>query len=133
NINFELGQAYFYARDFDRAIEQYQKTLQLEPGYPPAQIFVAAAFEQKGNYDEAIAHFKASPQLNRGGGGSFAKAGLGHAYAVAGRKTDALAVIEELKSLSAQEYVPSASIALVYAGLGEKDQALMWLNKAYED
>ena len=132
-INFELGQAYFYARDYDRAIQQYQKTLDLDPGFPAAYQFLPVAYEQKGNYDEAIARFKASPLMNRAGEWTFTKAGLGHVYGLAGQKTEALAMVDELKELSKKQYVPAASIALVYAGIGDKDQAFEWLNKAYED
>jgi hypothetical protein len=59
--------------------------------------------------------------------------GLGHAYGVAGKKAEARAVLDELKQRSQQEYVPADSIALVYAGLGEKDQAFIWLEKAYDE
>ncbi len=63
---------------------------------------------------------------------TLSQAGLGHVYAVTGKKSEALTVLERLKQLSAQEYVPATSIALIYAGLGEKDQAFAWLDKAYE-
>jgi hypothetical protein len=59
--------------------------------------------------------------------------GLGHVYAVSGKKGEARTVLNELKQLSGQEYVPAYGIALVYAGLGEKDQAFAWLEKAYEE
>ena len=64
---------------------------------------------------------------------SFSMSGLGHAYGVAGKKAEARAVLDELKQRSQQEYVPADSIALVYAGLGEKDQAFIWLEKAYDE
>ena len=61
------------------------------------------------------------------------KGGLGHVYAVTGKKSEARTLLDELKQLSAQEYVPATSIALIYAGLGEKDQAFAWLEKGYEE
>ncbi len=131
-INFELGLAFYYARDYDRAIEQFQKTLELDPDFPPAQQFLPSAYEQKGMYGEAIAGFEKAT-LTGGNEWSLTRGGLGHVYAVLGRKSEALAVLDELKQLSAQEYVPATSIAIIYAGLGEKDQAFTWLEKGYQE
>ncbi len=59
--------------------------------------------------------------------------GLGHAYAVSGKRAEAQKVLAELKDLSKRRYVAPFDVALVYAGLGDKAQALEWLGKAYED
>lgn len=131
-INFELGQAYYYARDYDRAIDQYRKTIDMDPGFPPSYQFLAACYEQKGQLDEAIAHYKVSPMINRGGEWTFTKGGLGHAYAVKGQKQDAFRMISELQELSRDQFVPASSIALIYAGLGMNDEAFNWLEKGYE-
>jgi TolB-like protein/DNA-binding winged helix-turn-helix (wHTH) protein len=131
-INFELGLAFYYARDYDQAIEQFQKTLELDQDFPPAHAFLPAAYEQKGMYGEAIAEFKSAIPL-KGGSEVTYLAGLGHVYAVSGKKSEARTLLDELKHLSAQEYVPAPNIALIYAGLGEKDQAFAWLEKGYED
>jgi len=132
-INFELGLAFYYARDYDQAIEQFQKTLELDPNFPPVQQFLPAAYEQKGMYGESIAGFKEWATLKGGSEWSFSMAGLGHVYAVSGQKGEARSVLDELKQLSGEQYVPSSSIALVYVGLGEKDQAFAWLEKGYEE
>jgi TolB-like protein/Tfp pilus assembly protein PilF len=129
-INFELGQAYFYARDYDKAIEQYQKTLELDNGFPPALQYLPAVYAQKGNYPEAIAKYENALLLGLGGESTMGKGGLGYAYASNGQKQEALALIDELKKLSQQQYVPNASIALIYTGLGDKDEAFAWLEKA---
>jgi TolB-like protein/DNA-binding winged helix-turn-helix (wHTH) protein/Flp pilus assembly protein TadD len=131
-INFELGLAFFYARDYDQAIEQFQKTLELDQNFPSAHNFLPATYLQKGMYDEAIAEFKKAIPLTADSERSLSKAGLGNAYAVIGKKSEARAVLAELKQTYEQEYVPANSIALIYAGLGEKDQAFAWLDKAYE-
>jgi serine/threonine protein kinase/tetratricopeptide (TPR) repeat protein len=128
-INFELGLAFYYAHDYDNAIEQFQKTLELDPNPPPIRQFLPAAYEQKGMYADAIAGFKKATPLGAGREWSFNMAGLGHVYAVSGQKDEARKVLDELKQLSGQQYVPAPSIALVYAGLGEKDQAFVWLEK----
>ena len=131
-INFELGLAYYYARDYDQAIQQFQKTLELDQNFPPAHNLLPAAYEQKAMYSEAIAGFKKSIPLTSAGESTLSRAGLGHVYAVTGRKSDARIVLGELKQTSGKEYLPATSVALIYAGLGEKDQAFAWLDKAYE-
>jgi serine/threonine-protein kinase len=133
SINFELGIAYYYARDYDRAIQQFQKTLELDPNFPLVHWALPAAYEQKGMYDQAIVGFKKGVALRGGTEWSFSMSGLGHVYGVSGKKAEARAVLDELMQTSRQQYVPADSIALVYAGLGEKDQAFTWLEKAYEE
>jgi TolB-like protein/DNA-binding winged helix-turn-helix (wHTH) protein len=131
-INFELGLSYYHARDYDKAIEQFQKTLELDQNFPAAHNFLPAAYEQKGMYKEAIAEFKQSIPLAKGSEATLSKAGLGHVYAVTGKKGDAGLLLDELKQTFGKEYLPASNIALIYAGLDDKDQAFAWLNKAYE-
>ena len=131
-INFELGLSYYHARDYDKAIEQFQKTLELDQNFPAVHNFLPAAYEQKGMYKEAIAEFKRSLPLMKGSETTLSKAGLGHVYAVIGSKSDAAILLDELKQTFDTEYLPASSIAMIYAGLDEKDQAFTWLNKAYE-
>jgi serine/threonine-protein kinase len=131
-INFELGTAYYYARDYDHAIEQFQKTLELDPNFPPVQGFLAGSYEQRGKYAEAISI--SDNEIVRGDTElSSSRAGLGHIYAVSGKKGEARAVLDELKQISQTQYVPADRIALIYAGLGENDEAFAWLEKAYEE
>ena len=131
-INFELGLAFYYARDYDRAIEQFKKTLELDQNFPSVHNFLPAAYEQKGMYNEAVAGFNKAIPLTSKSEWTLSMAGLGRLYAVIGKKSEARKLLNELKQRSPQEYVPASSIALIYAGLGEKDQAFVWLDKAYE-
>ena len=131
-INFELSLAYYFRRDYDRAIDQFKKTLELNPDFPPVHQFLPAAYEQKGMYDEALAGFKKAVSL-QGTDAQYAVAGLGHLYAITGRKSEAEKQIAELKQVSQQQYVRSSYIALIYAGLGDKDQAFAWLEKGFEE
>ena len=132
-INFELGLAFFYSRDYDKAIEQFQKTLELDQNFPPPHVFLPAAYEQKGMYSEAMAEFKKAIPQRGGPEWSLRKGGLGRLYAILGKKNEARTELDELKQLAAQEYVPATSIALIYASLGEKDEAFAWLEKGYEE
>jgi serine/threonine-protein kinase len=133
STNSELGLAFYFARDYDKAIQQFRLTLELDPDFPLATAQLPATYELKGMYDQAIAGFKKLATQRGDTRGSNSLAGLGHAYAMSGRKAEARVVLDELKQRSQKEYVPAISIALVYAGLGEKDQAFIWLEKAYEE
>jgi len=122
--------AYFGGR-YDRAIAQLQKTLEMDPKFPVAHWGIGLAYEQKGQYERAIAAFEkakaiAPDSLNT-------KASLGHAYALQGKRREAEKIIAELKDQSKQKYVSSYQVAVIYAGLGERDRALEWLEKAYEE
>ncbi|MDQ2938060.1 MAG: tetratricopeptide repeat protein, partial [Acidobacteriota bacterium] len=133
-INFEQGLGFYYGREYDKAIEQYKKTLELDPSFPPAYGELPSAYGLKGMYDEAIAGFQKGISIK--GSGSewfFSMSGLGYVYAVSGKKAEALAIINELQRLSERQYVPADRVAIIYAGLGEKDQAFSWLEKAYEE
>ena len=80
---------------------------------------------------EAIAEFQRAIQLEPAAAEN--RSMLGHAYAVSGNKVQALKIIDELKELSKSVYVPPYNIAIVYAGLGDKEQAFAWLERAFEE
>lgn len=132
-INFEVGLALYTSRNYDRAIVQFQKTLELDPNFPPPHTFLAASYEQKGMFEEAIATFQRAISVTQGPPKTLAMASLGHAYAVSGRKAEAHKILAELQRLSERSYVAATDMALVYAGLGEKDKSFAWLDKAYEE
>ena len=117
-INFELGMAFYFAHDYDRAIEQYKKTLELDQNFPPARGFLPIAYEQKGMYDEAIAGFKSAIPLMANETSSMA--GLGYVYGVSGKKTEAQAVLNQLKQLSTQKYVPAIRHSACLRGPGRE-------------
>jgi tetratricopeptide (TPR) repeat protein len=81
-INFELAMAFYYARDYDHAIQQFQKTLELDPNFPLVHAHLPAAYEQKGRYDEAIAGFQKGITLRGGTEWSFSMSGLGRLWCV---------------------------------------------------
>jgi serine/threonine-protein kinase len=92
---------------------------------------LALVYEQAGRYEDAIAEGRKAFGVS--GGAPRALGVLGHAYALAGKRSEALKVLAELKRLSKQRYVAPLHIAVVYAGLGDKAQALEWLERAYQD
>ncbi len=128
-ISIVRAVAFYYARQYDRAIEAARRTLELNKGFSPALLFLGLALEQKKMYPEAIAAFEEAVRLP--GRSIEAVAPLGHAYAVSGRREEAMRLIEELKGRSERGYEP-LNIALVHAGLGQNDEAMRWLEKAYQ-
>jgi tetratricopeptide (TPR) repeat protein len=130
SINTDLGVLFYYARQYDEAIEQYRKTLEMDPQFVRAYVTLGSTYGQKGMYQEAIAVFERAMDLS---GDRSKIAALGRAYALSGKKEEALEAIEELKDLSKQRYVSPYCIALIYASLGETDQAIDWLRNAYEE
>jgi TolB-like protein/Tfp pilus assembly protein PilF len=127
--NAFLGITYFYARHYDQAIEQCQKTLALNPSSGPAQLFLGWAYSRKSLHEPAIAALRKACDLWPG---STPIGALGEAYAAAGRRDDAYKVLEQLDQLSKQRYVTPYVIGRIYATLGQKDEALRWLEIAYE-
>ena len=124
-INTDLGVIHYFAREYDRAIEQYQRTLELDSNFDRAHFWLAAAYEQKQMYEEAIGEYIISIDLS--GGSLEARASLAHAYGRAGRKAEALRILEELKSESSSRYVSPYDVAIINLGLGESETAIKWL------
>ena len=118
------------ARRYDEAIEHAKKTIELGPDFAVSHFALGMAYEQKGQSDGAIAAFQKAVEFS--GGNTAFKSNLAHAYAVAGRRSDAVAILNELKDRSKHEFLNPSEIALIYVGLGQKDQAMVWLEKAYE-
>jgi tetratricopeptide (TPR) repeat protein len=129
-INTNLGWAFYYARQYDRAIEQYQRTLEMDANFANARLRLGEAYEQKGMYEEAIREYQKAITLSRWNVRMVGS--LGHAYAASQKKDEARKVLEELKEASNVRYVSPITIAIIYAGLGENEEALAWLEKGYE-
>jgi len=130
-LNAHLAWHYLYARQYDQAIQQCQKATELDRNYPETAEFRGLVYEQKAMYQEAIAELQTA--MNLSGGSPHIKAELGHAYAIAGNTTQALEILAELKSESAQTHVSNYEIAVIYIGLGRKDQALEALENAHQE
>jgi serine/threonine-protein kinase len=117
------------ARQYDRAIAEYKKILALEPKFPPARYMLGLAHEQKRMFDEAVAEFEKARESENA---PYILGPLGHAYAAAGRRTEAQKILDELQDRAKRENVAALNLALVYAGLGEKDKSFEWLEKGFE-
>jgi tetratricopeptide (TPR) repeat protein len=130
-LNLALGYRFYYAHEYPQAIDQIQKTLAMEATFVPAHVYLGRAYEQKGTYPVAIAEMRKALDLSEGDTNELAA--LGHAYALSHQEAEAKKILDQLKERSQQTYVQPSLIALIHVGLGDKNQAFDWLQKAYED
>ena len=129
-INTDLGGTYYRARRYDEAIDQLRKTLEMDPNFYYAHWNLGSALMAKGAFQPAIKEYQKACALTDD---PSALALLGRAYAVSGNRPEALKIRDQLEALAKQRYVSSYSLALVYLGLGDKEEALRLLEKAYQD
>jgi serine/threonine protein kinase/Flp pilus assembly protein TadD len=130
-VNADSAWVLYLARRYDQAVEGYRKTLEMDPNFFPAQRHVGMACVQLGQHQQAISEFQKALKLSPGD--TFALGQLGHACALAGQKSEAIRILNALKERSRRGYVSAYDLAAVTTGLGDKDQALAWLEKAYQD
>jgi TolB-like protein/Tfp pilus assembly protein PilF len=126
-----LGEAYYQARQFDRTIVQNTKALELDPAYAIGLVNIGRAYQQKGMHQQAQEAFSKILALSPDNPATLAL--LGHDYASSGDKAKAKQVIAKLEEIGKNRYVPSLYIAMVYTGLGDRQNAFAWLDKAYAE
>jgi eukaryotic-like serine/threonine-protein kinase len=130
-VNAALARPFYNARRYDEAIAQSKKTFEIDPNYHRAHYWLGLAYEQKSMFDQAIAAFQNA--IAYSDGLTLYVAAAGHAYALAGRRSQALKVLHRLEELSSQRYVSAYDIALIHVGLGDKERAMQWLERAYQE
>ncbi len=130
-ITSALGEVLYLNRQFDAAIEQYQKSLELDPNFAIGLINLGRAYGQKGMHAQAKEIFHKA--LAAAGEDPGILMLLAYEDAITGDSVGAKEILSRLRQLSAGRYVPAAYIAVVYEGLGDKDQAFRWLSRAYDE
>ena len=130
-INISTASVLSDRREVDRAIAQCRKTLELDPGFGQGQCLLGICLQQKGKLEEAVAELEKANKLY--GSSPYALGDLGNAYALSGEKAKAMEVLSTLKAFLQRGYTVNFEIALVYLGLGDKEEALEWLGKACDD
>lgn len=126
-----VAEVYNLARQYDQAIEQCRRTLELEPNFPLAHFHLGRAYLEKAMYTEAIAEFEQAKSFS--GGSPAMVMVLGYAHARAGHSAEARKILAELQARANQQYVSSLYFAALYAGLGDRNQAFNWLNRAFQE
>jgi TolB-like protein/DNA-binding winged helix-turn-helix (wHTH) protein/Tfp pilus assembly protein PilF len=131
SINETLGWAYYVARRYPEAIAQFQKTLALDPDFGQALRYLGLTYLYLGRHEDALETLERArsaladePDV---------KADLALAHALAGDKAEAEALLSELTEASRERYVSPFLIASFHVGLGNFEEALDWLDKAYEE
>jgi tetratricopeptide (TPR) repeat protein len=127
SINVSMGFRLHFARRYEQAIEHLRKTLELEPNRAQTRSRLGRVYESAGRYEEAIAEFQKARQLEDS---AEILAALGCTLGFAGRSSEARAALAELQARARQQYVSPFYFATLYIGLGDRDQAFAWLNKA---
>lgn len=129
-IHNDVATSLLLARKYDRAIEEYRKTLELEPDFPLTLTLLGSAYAAKGDYGRAIPYFKKAIAID-----DFAdfQAFLGQAEGASGNRIEADRILAQLKAQGTRRYVSPVGIAVVYLGMGDKPQAMEWLEKGYAE
>ena len=123
NLNWSLGYQYYYARDYDKAIEEYRKVLEIFPRNLVVHSHLALALSAKGLHNEAIEECLKI---------DFKDWNIGYIYGAAGKMDEAQEILNYYLELSKKQFVRPVIFAFIYIGLGEKDKAFEWLEKTYE-
>jgi TolB-like protein/DNA-binding winged helix-turn-helix (wHTH) protein/Flp pilus assembly protein TadD len=125
-INANVGLVLHFARRDDEAIADLKKTLEMDATYPWTHRNLGLCYLEKKMFSEGIAEFQKVRELSHGDLGGII---LGYAYALAGRRDEAIKVIDQIKERKGN----ASAVAMIYVGLADKDKALEWLEKAYQE
>jgi TolB-like protein/DNA-binding winged helix-turn-helix (wHTH) protein/Flp pilus assembly protein TadD len=130
-INADLAELLVLAHSYDESIEQSRKTIEMDPNFALAHNQLAQAYLQKNMYAEAVAELQKAVQLSAGSPTSIAN--LARAYVLSGKRSEAEKLLSDLKKRSNPGHSNASEIAMVYASLGDTDQAMNWLEKGFEE
>lgn len=130
HTNVDVFLPYYLARQYDQAIAQSRKALELFPDFYLAHMTLGNSLFQKGDYSTGIEELQKAKAIDST---PTPISQLAYAYAKSGRKDEALKLLAELKEQSKQRRVAPYLIAMVYVGLDEKDEAFAWIEKAYQE
>jgi eukaryotic-like serine/threonine-protein kinase len=124
------GEYLHFVGQTDEALARFQKTFELEPNFYLAHLFASSAYADKGMFPEAVAEGRTARRLNPVG--SVPVVFLGYALAKSGDRAEARALLAQLLKASNERYISPYNVALLYIGLGERDEALEWLERGID-
>ena len=129
-ISTAVGRIWHFARQYDQAIEQFLKTLDLDPNFVSAHFDLGASYLQKSMFQEALTEFQTCVALS--GGSLIYVAAVAEACARLGKRDEAYKILRQLEDASSEQYVSPSDLALIHMALGDNNEAFPWLEKAYE-
>ncbi|MGA7298962.1 MAG: hypothetical protein WBX10_01570, partial [Candidatus Sulfotelmatobacter sp.] len=127
-IATDNGAILFFSHQYDRAIEQFRAVLEMDPNFPRAHM-VITAYVQKGLFDDALADAEG---LHRREASSWSWGALAYIYGRSGQRAKAKFALQQLERVSRSQVVDPISFATAYIGIGDKEKALVWLQRAYQ-
>jgi len=127
----DLARVHYYRQDYEAALEQCDRTIELNPHFSPAYWTLGLVQEQRGEVDESAAAFQRARQLSPQS--PIMQAALGRTMALSGKREEALRILRELQKLSEKRYVSPFELALLHFALGQGDEGFEWLTKAFQD
>ena len=129
--NAEVVRTLYYARNYDQAVEQGQKAMQLDPNYARTHFWLGRVYSQKGMHREAIAASEkilaAMPDSTLG------LTEMAYSLAVAGRRTGARQILRRLEERSMTAFVPAYNLAVIHIALHDEETAMRYMQQAYEN
>lgn len=129
-IKLAIGVLHFWSGQFDRAIQHWQMTQELEVDFPHTHYMLGLAYTAKGMYTKAIAAHRKGIALTGESARSLALLAL--AYGKGGQRAEALKIVDKLNERARREYISGYDMALAHMGLANKDEALRWLQTAFD-
>ncbi len=130
-INAQMGIPLYFEREYGRAIECFRKAIDMDPMFALSYVYLGRAYLQSSMPEQAIAMLRRAEELSPGR--PIAVAALSRALAVSGAAVEARRLLHDLLALSNQRYVSPYYVAVVFAGLDDREGTFEWLEKAYQD
>ena len=133
-INFNLGFCYYFARRYPEAVVQVRKAAELDRSFFGPHALLGLVHDASGQREQAITEYQRAYDLSRHSGGQADYAVLlAEIYALKGDPAKALQQLDELKALAQRGEVPAFRVAAVCVRLGDKNEAIEWLERSYQN
>jgi TolB-like protein/Tfp pilus assembly protein PilF len=128
-ITTTLTYVYLAEGDVNSSVAQCKRVIDFDPNFPRAHEYLGLGYLKQGLHSEAIGELQKAVELSRE---RRQLRDLGYGYAISGKRAEALAVLKELEGKYQKREATGQDLAAVYAGLGDKDQAFVWLEKDFQ-
>jgi len=130
-INADLAELLVIAHSYDESMRQSRKTIEMDPNFAMAHNQLGQAYLQQHVYEQAVVELQKAVQLSAASPTCIAN--LARAYALSGRRSEAVQLLSDLKTSSTPGFSHASEIAAIYVSLGDKDEAMNWLEKGYAE